>query len=138
VTVGAFVDVEQLVITWLSEKLPDVAVSQQVPKGTGIRATRSPGENDGVTALPRVDVECFAPDRARMWILAGRANNALAELCGDVVTIDVSDPDDADDHTTLEVQVDDVNTITDPVPGFWSPTVERSVAIYELDIRTDF
>lgn len=136
-TVGAFIDVEQLVILWLSEKLPDVEVSDKVPAGSGIRVTRSPGSNDADSALPRADVECFAPDRVRMWILAGRANNALAELAGDVVVLEVGDPA-ADVVETFEIQVDDVNTITDPVPGYWSPTVERSVAVYEFDARTEF
>jgi hypothetical protein len=34
--------------------------------------------------------------------------------------------------------VDDVFTITDPVPGYWSPSVERSVAVYEFDVRSEF
>ncbi len=139
-SVGQFVDVEQLVIVWLTEQLPDVRVlhkpNAKLPKDLHgvIRVTRSPGGNDADTNLPRVDVECFAADRMRMWILAGRANNALAELCGDVVAIAVNE----DGDELLEVQVDDVNTITDPVPGYWSPTVERSVAVYEFDVRTEF
>lgn len=138
-TVGAFVDVEQLVIAWLAASLPDVQVVQKLPSDTPsnlIRVTRSPGSNDQEVALPRVDVECFAPDRASMWILAGRANNAIAELAGgQVVELDAG-PDGS--PVMAAVQVDDVNTITDPVPGFWSPTVERSVAVYELNVRTDF
>ncbi len=133
-SVGQFVDVEQLVIVWLTGQLPDAKVVQKLPETLDrvIRVTRSPGSNDSEAYLPRVDIECFAPDRTAMWILAGRANNALAELCGDLVELQVG-TDDAPE--TLEVQVDEVNTITDPVPGYWSPTVERSVAVYELDVR---
>jgi hypothetical protein len=29
-----------------------------------------------------------------MWILAGKVNHAIAELCGDVVEIQTADPDD--------------------------------------------
>ena len=136
-SVGKFVDAEQLAIIWLTEQLPDVRVLQKpnakLPKDLHgvIRVTRSPGSNDADTNLPRVDVECFAADRTGMWILAGRANNALAELSGDVIAIAVNPGGDE----RLEVQVDEVNTVTDPVPGYWSPTVERSVAVYELDVR---
>ena len=134
-SVGQFVDLEQLGVLYLAAALPGVKVGIDVPKGPGIRVTRSPGSNDADSALPRLDIECFAPDRASMWILAGRANNALAELAGDVVEINVGTDDQPD---VQAVQVDDVNTITDPVPGYWSPTVERSVAVYEFDVRTEF
>jgi hypothetical protein len=138
VTILPDVDIEQLAVVWLTERLPGVAVSNDVPSGPGVRLIRSPGSNDGEQLLPRVDAECFAPDRVRMQILAGKVHYAFAELAGETVTLDVSDPDDPDDHTTLDVRVDDVNTVTDPVPAFWSPTVQRSVAVYEFDVRTDF
>lgn len=137
-TVGVFVDVEQLAILVLTAKLPDARIVQKLPVGLDnvIRVTRSPGSNSAEVALPRVDIECFAPDRTRMWLLAGRANNALAELAGgEVVRLQVGEEDGEE---VLDVCVDDVNTITDPVPGYWSPTVERSVAVYEFDVRTDF
>lgn len=134
-SVGQFVDLEQLGVVYLAAALPGVKVGIDVPQGPGIRVTRSPGSNDADSALPRLDIECFAPDRASMWILAGRANNALAELAGDVVELNVGTDDEPE---TQAVQVDDVNTITDPVPGYWSPTVERSVAVYEFDVRTEF
>lgn len=134
-SVGQFVDIERLGITYLDAALPDVKVGIDVPDGSGIRVTRSPGANDAASALPRLDIECFAPDRASMWILAGRANNAFAELAGDVIEFPAHDGDDAE---TVEVQVDEVNTVTDPVPGYWSPSVQRSVAVYEFDVRTDF
>lgn len=139
-TVAAFVDVEQLVIVWLSERLPDVRVVQNLPSALDnvIRVTRSPAAGPGpeVGQLPRVDVECFSSGgRVGMWQLAGRANNAMAELACEDVTVDIG-PDGSPEPMT--VRVDDVSTVTDPVPGYWSPTVERSVAVYELDVRTAF
>lgn len=125
-SVGLFVDIEPVAVAWLSEQLPDVRVVTKLPGPADveghelIRVTRSPGSNDARSARPRTDIECFAPDRTRMWVLAGRANNALAELSG---------------HVVAGHQVDDVSTVTDPVPGWWSPTVERSVAVYEWNIR---
>lgn len=123
-SVGTFVDLEGVAVDLFTEKLPDVRVVTVLPANIDglelIRVTRSPGANDARTARPRLDVECFAPDRAAMWVLAGRANNALAEISG---------------HMYGGVQIDTVNTVTDPVPGWWSPTVQRSVAVYEFDLR---
>jgi hypothetical protein len=134
------VDIEQVVIVWLSEQLaqtaPEASVGEKLPQSDPVnfvRVTRSPGNNDGTTLLPRADVECFAADRTGMWILAGKVNHAIAELCGDVVTIQTGLDDEQ-----LEVMVDDVFTITDPVPGYWSPSVERSIAVYEFDVRSEF
>jgi hypothetical protein len=124
VSVGRFVDVEGLVVDWLVEQVPDVRIVTKLPENIDgievVRVTRSPGTNDQMRSLPRVDLESFAPSRAAMWILAGRVNDAMARLSGDEVG---------------GTQVDTVNTVTDPVPGWWSPTVERAVAVYELDLR---
>ena len=123
-SVGKFVDVEGLVVDWLTEQLPDVRVVTKLPENLDglelIRVTRSPGSNSQMQSLPRTDVESFAPSRAAMWQLAGRANDAFARLSG---------------HLVSGTQVDTVNTITDPVAAWWSPTVERAVAVYELDLR---
>jgi hypothetical protein len=122
--VGQFVDIEGIAVDVFTAMLPDVRVVTELPGNIDglviIRVTRSPGANDALTSRPRTDVECFAPDRATMWQLAGRANNALASLSG---------------HMYGGVQIDTVNTITDPVPGWWSPTVQRAVAVYEWDLR---
>jgi hypothetical protein len=124
VSVGKFVDVEGLAVDWLTESLPDVRVVTKLPEDIEgaelVRVTRSPGTNSQMTSLPRVDLESFAPNRAAMWILAGRVNDAMARLSGDRVN---------------GTQVDTVNTVTDPVSAWWSPTVERAVAVYELDLR---
>lgn len=123
-SVGAFVDIEAIGIDLFTAKLPDIRTVTVLPEKLDglevIRVTRSPGSNDALTSRPRLDVECFSPTRPGMWILAGRANNALAEISGDVYA---------------GVPIDTVYTITDPVPGWWSPTVQRSVAIYEFDLR---
>lgn len=123
-SVGKFVDVEGLALDWLTEQLPDVRIVTKLPENLDglqvVRVTRSPGTNDQMTSLPRVDIESFAPDRAAMWILAGRVNDAMARLSGDRVA---------------GTQVDTVNTVTDPVSAWWSPTVERAVAVYELNLR---
>lgn len=136
-SVGKFVDVESLVAAWLAQQLgPDVRVVTKLPDDIEgqelIRVTRSPGSNDAQRSLPRVDIEGFAPNRVRMWQLAGRANDALARLSGDLVEYPVGEGGDMHLERT---QVDHVNTVTDPVPGYWSPTVERSVAVYELEPR---
>lgn len=126
-SVGRFVDMEGIAVDLFTEKLPDVRTVTVLPEDVEgqelIRVTRSPGSNDSQTSLPRLDVECFAPDRSRMWVLAGRANNALAEVSG---------------HTYGGEQIDAVNTVSDPVPGWWSPSVQRSVAVYEFDLRPSY
>lgn len=123
-SVVPFVDIEGVAIDVLTAKLPDIRVVTELPGDLDglevIRITRSPGGGDQSTIRPRTDIECFAPDRTRMWQLAGRANHALAELSG---------------HRYSGVQIDTVHTVTDPVPGWWSPTVQRSIAIYEWDLR---
>jgi len=123
-SVGRLVDIEGVAVDVYTDKLPDVRVVTVLPEKIDgqqiIRVTRSPGTNDRQTSRPRTDIECFAPDRASMWQLAGRANNALAELSG---------------HEYGGEVIDTVNTITDPVSAWWSPTVQRSVAVYEWELR---
>ena len=123
-SVGLFVDLEGVAVDLFTAKIPDVRVVTVLPPDIEgqelIRVTKSPGSNTDQTNNPHLDVECFAPDRIRMWVLAGRANNALAEISGD---------------TYAGVQIDAVHTINDPVPGWWSPTVQRAVAVYRFDLR---
>lgn len=123
-SVGRFVDIEGVSVDVFTDKVPDARVVTVLPENIEgqkiIRVTRSPGTNDSQTSRPRTDIDCFAPDRVSMWQLAGKANNALAELSG---------------HEYGGEVIDTVITITDPVSAWWSPTVQRSVAVYEWVIR---
>jgi hypothetical protein len=53
-------------------------------------------------------------------VLIGRANDAIARIKGQKVN---------------GIQVDCPNTITDPIAAWWSPTVQRAVAVYEIELR---
>lgn len=122
--VGPFVDVELLATTWLSSQLPDLRVVTELPEDIEgqelIRVTRSPGTNTDMESQPRVDVEGFSPTRAGMWVIIGRANDAIARIKG---------------QSVIGIQVDCPYTITDPISAWWSPTVMRAVAVYQLDLR---
>jgi hypothetical protein len=122
--VGPFVDVEDLAVTWLSEQLPDLRVCTELPADIEgqelIRITRSPGSNSDMGQEPRVDVEAFSPTRSGMWTVIGRANDAIARIKGQMVN---------------GIQVDCPYTITDPIAAWWSPTVMRAVAVYQIDLR---
>lgn len=123
--VGPFVDIEGLVLDWLLANLPSsVRICAVLPADIEgldvIRVTRSPGGNDDTSQRPRVDVEAFSSTRAGMWTLIGLANNAIAQIMGQKVD---------------GVQVDCPVTITDPVAAWWSPTVQRAVAVYEIELR---
>lgn len=122
--VGPFVDVELLVQDWLSSQLPDLRVCSELPSDiedlTLLRVTRSPGTNSDMGARPRVDIQAFSPTRAGMWNTIGRANDAIARIKGQIVN---------------GIQVDCPYTITDPIPSWWSPTVQCGVAVYEIELR---
>jgi hypothetical protein len=122
--VGRFVDVELLVITWLAGQLPALRFCTELPgdiEGVDIvRVTRSPGSNTDMEANPRIDVEAFSATRAGMWTLIGQVNDAIARIKGQVV---------------IGIQVDCPYTITDPVAAWWSPTVQRAVAVYAIELR---
>lgn len=122
--VGPFVDVEGLMIDWFTSQLPTVRFCTELPADIEglelVRVTRSPGSNDETQQRPRVDVEAFAASRARMWVVIGLANDAVAKIKGQQVN---------------GIQVDCPYTITDPVAAWWSPTVYRAVAVYEIPLR---
>lgn len=122
--VGSFVDVEALAFTWLSSQLTGIRICTELPADIDgidtIRVTRSPGSNTDMTSFPRIDVEAFSSTRAGMWVLIGRANDAIARIKG---------------QTVNGIQCDCPRTITDPVAAWWSPTVQRAVAVYELELR---
>jgi hypothetical protein len=91
----------------LQPRLPLV----QVIAGTSTR-------DDQVSAYPRVDVHCFAATRDAMWTLTEAMQAAMDTL------------------TSVNGQdVDQVNTIIWPYFLAWSPTVPRSIATYEIELR---
>ena len=74
--------------------------------------------DDQVSAYPRVDVHCFAATRDAMWALTEAMHAAMGKL------------------TSVNGQdVDQVRTIIWPYFLRWSPTVPRSVATYEIELR---
>lgn len=122
--VGPFTDIEGLAVDWLAAQLPDLRIVTELPADiegqTLIRVTRSPGANTDMGQQPRIDVEGFAPTRSAMWVVIGRANDAIARIKGQNIN---------------GIQVDCPYTITDPIPAWWSPTVQRAVAVYQIDLR---
>lgn len=122
-SVGRFVDVERVVIAWLTsqldepvvETLPDPFTDTEAAAGL-VRVQRAPGGETWPTGLPRVDVESFHTTRAGMWDLARRVHDAMRDLAGQAVA----------DET-----VDAVEVSADPAPVQWSPSVERAIATYE-------
>lgn len=97
--------------------------------------TASPSSgSDEVTARPRLDVETFAarsPGRTAMWEEAMAAHAAML-LLGTGQLVPVYDEDGA---VSGEVLIDGVSVVSDPVHRFWSSSVDRAVAVYELHLR---
>jgi hypothetical protein len=130
-TVLPFVDVERLVARHMNggngqpralpapyravTDLPD-PLEPRLPLVRLIAGTST--RDDQVTAYPRIDVHCFAATRDAMWTLTAAAHTAMGML----TQVDGQD-------------VDQVVTIQWPYFLAWSPTVPRSVASYEIQLR---
>lgn len=123
--VGLPVDVDGLVVDWLTARLRDTRVGTQPPldlaaAGQFVWVAAVGGPSDGDTALPRVDLQCFAPGRpGAAWPLAGAAHQAMDALGGQTVGGQV---------------VHSVTCSSVPVRQFWSDSVDRYRATYELDL----
>lgn len=125
--VTRFVDTEKLIVAWLKSQafagtkvvtaLPaDLTTSSYVwvalPPGLG---------EDGDETYPRVDVHTFAPGgTGAAWPLTGRVHNAMRDLAGEIV---------------LGQLVDQVRTVSSPFRQFYTETVDRTRASYELTLR---
>jgi hypothetical protein len=91
----------------LAPRLPLV----QVIAGTSTR-------DDQVSAYPRVDIHCFGATRDAMWTLT----EAMQAAIGSLTSVNGQD-------------VDAVRTIIWPYFLAWSPSVPRSIATYEIELR---
>ena len=91
----------------LQPRLPLV----QVIAGTSTR-------DDQVSVYPRVDVHSFAATRDAMWTLT----EAMQAAMGTLKSVNGQD-------------VDHVRTIIWPYFLAWAPTVPRSIATYEIELR---
>ena len=127
-TIGRFLNSQPQVIAWLADPangLPEgTAVGTRVPADLEgiwfVWVVRRPGASDYVTSAVRSEIHCFAPTEDDGWGLAGAVHTAMAGLAGSV---------------SLGQLYDKVRCVADPVEQFWSPTVFRTVGLYELDAR---
>ncbi len=122
---GHAVDASGLIVAWLTDRLDaDEEASTRVPAdiegGKYVWVVRRPGGSDYVTTTARVEVHCFAPDESAGWALAGSAHDAMREIGGKRVSGQL---------------IDRSRCVQDPAESFWSPTVFRTVGVYELDMR---
>lgn len=121
---GRFVNVQRLGVAWLKSQMASgVKVGTRVPAQLeGIKfiwVQRRPGLDDWVTSTPRLELHAFAPSEDEGWALAGVVHEAMRAL---------------DSQTVSGQPVYAVRCSSDPTEQFWSPTVFRTVASYELDL----
>jgi hypothetical protein len=122
--IAPFVDVELLAVRALAAALVPTRVVTRLPgdlSGEVVRVTRAPGSDldHGVTA--RIDVECFAATIPDVWALAGRAHDAMRTLAASAVGGQL---------------VDTTTTISSPSRVWYSDAVQRTVATYQIELRS--
>ena len=127
-TIGRFLNAQPQVIAWLSD--PDRGLPEYTMVGTRVPSdlegvhfvwvVRRPGASGYVTTTARMEIHCFAPSEDAGWTLAAAVHTGVAALAGNV---------------SLGQLYDKVRSVADPVEQFWSPTVFRTVAVYDLDAR---
>lgn len=121
--IGRFVDVEQLVVTWLTPLLPDVRVRTRLPAditGDTVWVAYAGGTPAYDNSLLRVDLASFRPGGEGAAIpLAEQAHDAMRALEG---------------QTVNGQPVSTIDVWSWPIPRFWSPTVDRVIGTYELDL----
>lgn len=122
-----FVNEEALVISWLKSRLnPAYKVVTDLPNPVDpalplVQVIASTGSAPSETTVHgRVDIYCLAATRAAMWALTGETVNAMGSLAGAEVSGQL---------------VDSVRPTQQPSFLAWSPTVPRSIAVYELHYR---
>ncbi len=125
---GRFVNVEKLLVAYLKGR-PELAgrrigTTKPTPLDAStlpfVQVIRSGGTSGQVTSLLRADVEVMATDRGPMWDLTELVHNAIRALSGNNMGAQL---------------VDVVETIQEPAFVAWSPSVPRSVAVYEFQLR---
>jgi hypothetical protein len=122
-----FVDLEAMAIGWLNSHLTSPRrASTDLPQPLEgglplVQVIMSTGSaDDEVTAHDRLDVYCMAATRAAMWALTAETHGLMGRL------------------TELDggpVGVDKVVCVMRPSFLAWSPTVPRSIAVYEIQTR---
>ena len=123
--VGAYVDPVQLVVDWLEAQLVDpvIRVRTRLPDTITedtIWVAYAGGGSAGDNVLPRVDLQSFRPGgEGDAQEVAKRGHNAMRALGG---------------QTVNGQAVDNVDVWSWPAGQFWSPTVDRVIATYELDL----
>lgn len=121
---GRPVNVQKLGVTWWKSQMPaGTKVGTRVPtqlEGTRfVWVQRRPGVDDWNVATARLELHGFAPNEDDGWTLAAQIHDAARALDG---------------QTVAGQAVYAVRCASDPTEQFWSPTVFRTVAVYELDL----
>lgn len=121
-----FVDIERLVIKHgkavgyaykLATNLP-IPLDPSLPLTQIINTTGSADSEH--TSYPRLDVYCFALDRAALWAQTSASVELMRSLSGAEVDGQL---------------VDLTRTVMRPYYLAWSPTVHRSIGTYEIQLR---
>lgn len=122
-----WVNEEALVISWLKGHInPAYKVVTDLPNPVDpalplVQVIGSTGSADSeTTAFGRVDIYNLAATRGAMWALTGETHKAMGSLAGAEVNGQL---------------IDVVRAIQRPSFLAWSPTVPRSIAVYELQYR---
>ncbi len=120
-----FVNIQRLVVAWYGIIAPTLDVRTKLPVPIQpelplVQVLRSPGREDYVTTYPHVDIECFAADEGTLWDIVKITHDGIRDLGG---------------HEVSGQLVDQTLTISDPSQVFWAADVQRSVAVYELQLR---
>jgi hypothetical protein len=122
-----WVNEEALVISWLKSRInPAYKVVTDLPNPVDpalplVQVIASTGSLDQeTTVVGRVDVYCLAATRGAMWALSGETYTAMGSLAGAEVNGQL---------------IDMVRALQRPSFLAWSPTVPRSIAVYELQYR---
>lgn len=119
--VGRFVDVELLVVTWLTSRdlVAGTRLPGTIPDGfVWVTAVNGPSDYD--IAVPRWDLNVFRRGRQGVAMAdAQAAHEAMAALDGQKV----------DGQFVYTVRCPRM-----PAPQFWSAEIDRVVATYEADL----
>jgi hypothetical protein len=122
-----FVDLERLVVSWLRSEMPAAyGVRTDLPNPVDpalplVQVIQSAGSIDSeATSYDRVDLYNMAADRGAMWTLTKASHDAMGRLSGAEVAGQL---------------IDVVRVVQRPSFLAWSPSVPRSIAVYELQYR---
>jgi hypothetical protein len=130
VTVLPFVDLERLTTKWLLSEFARLGLPYRArtdlpnpvdPVLPLVQVIQSAGSADTeTTSLDRMDLYNMAADRSAMWALTAASHAAMGRLGGAEV-----------DGQLIDV----VRVVQRPSFLAWSPTVPRSIGVYELQYR---